>query len=61
MNKFIKAKEASIKWNISERSVRNYCSKGRIEGAILIGKTWMIPDTAKKPLRINEKKNKNLK
>ena len=59
MNEFISVKEASIKWNISERSVRNYCAIGRVEGAILVGKTWMIPEGAKKPKRINEKDNKN--
>ena len=59
MNKFISIKEASIKWNLSERSVRNYCALGRIEGAIFENNVWMIPDDAKKPIRSNEKKNKN--
>lgn len=38
-------------WNLSERSVRNYCAEGRIIGAFLVGKTWMIPADAKKPDR----------
>lgn len=38
-------------WGISERSVRDYCSKGRVIGAILKGKTWMIPEDSKKPAR----------
>ena len=59
MNKFISVKEASIKWNVSERSVRNYCALGRVEGAVLVGKAWMIPEDTKKPIRINEKQNKN--
>ena len=59
MNKFISAKEASIKWNLSERSVRNYCSLGRVEGAVLNGKIWAIPEDAKKPNRSNEKIDKN--
>ena len=59
MNKFISAKEISIKWNLSERSVRNYCTQGRVDGAFLDGKTWMIPEDAKKPFRCNEKENKN--
>jgi hypothetical protein len=42
---------AAQKWNISERSVRNYCSEGRIAGAILEGKTWKIPIDAVKPTR----------
>ena len=59
MNKFITVKEAAIKWNLSERSVRNYCASGRVKSAVLNGKTWLIPDNSEKPTRKNEKKNKN--
>ena len=48
---YISVEEASQKWQISERSVRNYCAQGRVEGALLEGKTWKIPSTAKKPER----------
>lgn len=49
--KYITAIEAAKKWEISERSVRNYCAEGRVAGAILVGKTWMIPEDASKPIR----------
>lgn len=49
--KYLKVNEISKKWNISERSVRNYCNKGRVVGAILEGKTWLIPEDALKPTR----------
>ena len=52
-------KEASILWNVSERSVRNYCALGRVEGATIENGVWKIPADAKKPVRINEKNNKN--
>ena len=52
-------REASILWNISERSVRNYCALGRVEGAILEDGVWKIPPDTKKPVRANEKENKN--
>ena len=42
---------AAEKWNVSERSVRNYCSEGKIRGAVLDGKTWKIPVEATKPER----------
>jgi hypothetical protein len=42
---------AAQKWDLSERSVRNYCSEGRIAGAILGGKSWKIPIDAVKPAR----------
>ena len=52
--KYISVAEAAKKWNVSERSVRGYCAGGKIEGAFLTGKTWNIPETAKKPDRINK-------
>ena len=59
MSEFISVKEASIQWNLSERTVRNDCSLGRVDGAILMGKTWKIPVGTKKPIRANEKEGKN--
>ena len=49
--------EMAKKWNMSERSVRNYCAEGRVEGAILVGKTWTIPEDAKKPERKNKQRD----
>lgn len=51
---YISVAEAAKKWGVSERSVRGYCSEGRIDGAFLTGKTWNIPETAEKPERINK-------
>ena len=48
---YISVTEIAKKWGISERSVRNYCAEGRVEGAILVGKTWTIPENAEKPGR----------
>ena len=43
-------KEASKKWNISERRIRKLIQDGRIEGAEKVGTTWNIPDDASKPV-----------
>ena len=43
-------KEASEKWNISERRIRRLIQDGRIEGAEKIGTIWNIPDDATKPI-----------
>lgn len=53
--KYLSVKEIAEKWNVSERSVRNYCAEGRIDGAFLTGKTWNIPEIAEKPERLNKK------
>ena len=50
--------EIAKKWNVSERSVRNYCAQGRVDGAFLTGKTWNIPENAEKPERSNKKEEK---
>ncbi len=54
--KYLSVAEIAKKWNVSERSVRNYCANGRVDGAFLSGKTWNIPEEAKKPERANKKK-----
>ena len=43
--------EAGERWGVSARSVRDYCARGRVPGAVLDGKTWRIPTTAEKPAR----------
>ena len=54
--RYISVAEMAKKWDISERSVRNYCANGRVDGAFLTGKTWNIPENAIKPERANKKK-----
>ena len=49
--KYISVEETAKRWQISERSVRNYCLQGRIMGALLEGKTWNIPSDVEKPHR----------
>ena len=48
---YLSVSEIAKLWNLSERSIRNYCAEGRIPGAYLVGKTWMIPSDAVKPDR----------
>ena len=49
--KYISVAEFAAKYGVSERTVRNYCTLGKIEGAILVGKTWSIPADAELPSR----------
>ncbi|MDE7395894.1 MAG: Fic family protein [Clostridiales bacterium] len=53
--KYLSVTEIAKKWNMSERSVRNYCTLGKVDGAFLTGKTWNIPEDAQKPDRANKK------
>lgn len=51
----ISVSEAAAKWDVAERTVRNYCAHDRIPGAVLKGKTWWIPEDAERPERINKR------
>ena len=60
-NKYLTSSEIAKIWNLSERSVRNYCNHGKVPGAILNGKIWLIPQEAQKPKRQVRFSNKAMK
>lgn len=41
--------EAAKQWGISTRRVTTLCNEGRVKGAVVMGRTWIIPRTATKP------------
>ena len=47
---YISIDEAAKKWGLSKRFVQLLCSNGRIQGATRLGRAWMIPHDAKKPI-----------
>lgn len=46
---YVSVKEWAESHGVSERTARNYCALGKIEGAYLVGKTWNIPADAERP------------
>ena len=36
-------------WNISQRRVDVLCKVGRIDGAVMMGNRWFVPEKAPKP------------
>lgn len=52
---YLSVEKIAEKWGVSERSVRNYCAEGRIEGARQEDGIWLIPAEAEKPARANGK------
>ena len=52
---YISVNQFAEKYGISERTARNYCATGKIEGAFLTGKTWNIPADAELPRRSKRK------
>ncbi len=54
---YISVIDASNKWGISPKRIQVLCSQDRIEGAARIGRTWAIPQDAKKPADMRYKSN----
>ena len=46
---FVTTTEMAKQWNISRRRIATLCRDGRIAGAVLKGRTWLIPEDAEKP------------
>ena len=46
---YISVVQYAEKYGISERTARNYCAEGKIDGAFRTGKTWNIPADAEFP------------
>ena len=57
---YISVIQFADKYGVSERTARNYCAQGKIEGAFLTGKTWNIPADAVLPKRGANKKTSPL-
>lgn len=57
--KYISVSEFAKKWNIPQRTARNYCAAGKIKGAFITGKTWAIPEDALLPQKGKEKQFSN--
>lgn len=49
--KYITSKEAAVRWNLADRTVRHYCDQGRIPDAYQEDGAWYIPAKAAKPKR----------
>lgn len=58
---FITVTQFAEQHNLSERTVRNWCAAGKIEGAFLTGKTWNIPVDAPLPKKSKVKATPLLK
>ncbi len=58
---YMTAQEAANKWNISARQVQRLCKEERIDGALYVGRVWLIPKNAQKPADGRYKENRKNK
>ena len=59
--RYLTVAEIAKKWAVSERSVRNYCAQGRVNGAFLPARHGTFRKTQKsRSAPTKEKKNRSL-
>jgi len=46
----ISSQQAAEQWGITDRQVQSLCLQGKIEGATRLGRAWLIPKDAHKPI-----------
>ncbi len=50
LNGYKTANDLAEEWNVTVRQVQMLCASGKIEGVTKFGKSWAIPEDAKKPV-----------
>lgn len=58
---FLSTTQVSEKWGITPRRIQTLCNEGRVEGAVKVGPTWVIPADAEKPSDERIKSGKYIK
>jgi len=53
------ATEAAKLWGITPRRTQILCDKGKVKGAVKMGRTWIIPRSTPKPIDGRTKEAKN--
>jgi len=47
---WITPQQAAEKWGISDRRVQALCANGQVNGAVRLGRGWLIPKNTAKPI-----------
>jgi excisionase family DNA binding protein len=42
--------QVAEQWGVQARQVQLLCSQGRIAGVVRLGRTWLIPKNAERPI-----------
>lgn len=58
---YLSIRQTAEKWGITKRRVQILCSQERIEGAIKVDSSWVIPSNAEKPKDKRIKSGKYIK
>ncbi|MDR3121605.1 MAG: excisionase family DNA-binding protein [Clostridiales bacterium] len=58
---WITPQQAAEQWGVTDRRIQELCAKGRINGAVRLGRGWLIPKETRKPADGRTKAVKNSK
>lgn len=53
---YLSVSEFAKRYGDSERTIRNYCAVGKIDGTVLAGKNWLIPADTELPTKGKQRK-----
>jgi hypothetical protein len=56
MNGYITVQDAAKKWEVTDRQVQIWCKEGKILGASMLSRIWIIPEDAERPASQKSKK-----
>lgn len=56
---YLTSYETAEKWGISSRRITTLCNEGRVDGAVLKGNIWLIPNMTKKPTELKRGRKGN--
>lgn len=49
MSGYITVQEAATKWGVTNRQVQLWCKAGKIPGATMLSRIWIIPEDSERP------------
>jgi hypothetical protein len=55
------SQQAAEKWGITDRQIQSLCMQGKIKDATKLGRAWLIPKDAQRPLDGRTKTAKAMK
>ncbi len=61
MNGYVTVQDAAVKWSVTDRQVQLWCKSGKIPGAIMLSRIWIIPDGAERPVSRKRENNRRIK
>ncbi len=56
MNGYITVQDAAKKWGVTNRQVQLWCKSGKILGATMLSRIWIIPEDAERPVTKRKEK-----